>query len=197
MRKFIILACVLFFAATLKAQNDSSVPLPSQRVEDAILRIVNEYPQATLQDIYKSFYQAHFGPQHFITDTASVRRYLHEEIQIAGTDTVPAPYEEPVGANNQYVRIHLRSVIEGKMAEEELLRAFLQSNNTSQSTIPWAEEWQTIVSIVDRLKVSVPADEALRSALSECASKDQAVRHSEQYRQAYHPHYRVVKKDIR
>ena len=42
------------------------------------------YPESTLQDIYKSFYQEHFGPGHIISDTASARRYLMRELSEMG-----------------------------------------------------------------------------------------------------------------
>ena len=43
-------------------------------VHSAIERQLATYPESTLQDIYKSFYQEHFGPGHIISDTASARR---------------------------------------------------------------------------------------------------------------------------
>ena len=46
----------------------------------AIERQLAVYPESTLQDVYKAFYQEHFGPEHMITDTAAVRNYLDYEL---------------------------------------------------------------------------------------------------------------------
>lgn len=43
-------------------------------IRAAIERQLAAYPESTLQDVYKSFYQEHFGPEHMIADTTSARR---------------------------------------------------------------------------------------------------------------------------
>ncbi len=55
-------------------------PIDTVAVRSAIERQMATYPESTLQDIYKSFYQEHFGPGHIISDTASARRYLMREL---------------------------------------------------------------------------------------------------------------------
>ena len=49
-------------------------------IRASIERQMATYPQSTLQDIYKSFYQDRFGPGHMISDTASARNYLMREL---------------------------------------------------------------------------------------------------------------------
>ena len=56
----------------------------------------------------------------------------------------------------------------------------------------WAAEWQKIVKIA--LKVNPKwANKKLQAELTEAAEKKQAVRHSEAFRNAYNPHYRIVR----
>ena len=193
---FSTIAILCFAAGSLWAQNNNSTPFSDTDIKKAILQLVADYPEATLQDVYKSFYQAHFGPEHFISDTASVHQYLIYEIEVAKTDIVPAPYYEPTGANGEYIRVHLRCVAEGKVSAETLFHAFIDSKRNRCNAIPWVTEWQKIIETIDRMDLPSLADEELRKTLDEYAQIDQAVRHSEQYRQAYHPHYRIVRKDI-
>lgn len=63
-------------------------------------------------------------------------------------------------------------------------------------TDSWVEEWQKIESIV--LNVC-PAwsDQELQAELREAAQNNQAVRHSEAFRTAYNPHYRLVRNNCK
>ena len=64
--------CVMLSSCKLDAQ--------SLAIREAIDRQMATYPESTLQDVYKSFYQDRFGPGHMISDTASARSYLMREI---------------------------------------------------------------------------------------------------------------------
>ena len=69
----------------------SIVMLQAQEIDKEALRMAVErqlvsYPESTLQDVYKAFYQEHFGPEHMISDTAAVRQYLDYELSIMGDE---------------------------------------------------------------------------------------------------------------
>ena len=74
----------------------------------AIERQLKTYPESTLQDVYKSFYQDHFGPGHMIADTASARQYLMYEL--SQMTEKPAIYYEPTGRKGRFVRVYLSAV---------------------------------------------------------------------------------------
>ena len=57
---------MLLANSTLQAQTDVD-----SLVVNAVNRIVTSYPKATLQDIYKSFFQERFGPGHIIPNEES------------------------------------------------------------------------------------------------------------------------------
>ena len=48
----------------------SAQEIDKMQLRQAIEHQLAVYPQSTLQDVYKAFYQEHFGPEHMITDTA-------------------------------------------------------------------------------------------------------------------------------
>ena len=153
------------------------------------------YPESTLQDIYKSFYQEHFGPGHIISDTASARRYLMREL--SEMDKNQSPYFEPTGSQGDYVRVYLSAIADSLISAEQLLDAFVRSANLWQEpTVNWMEKWEAIVSIIQANKMEVQGFETDLPLLTEAAQNNQAVHHSRRYNDAYHPHYRIVERCI-
>ncbi len=152
-----------------------------------------QYPAATLQDLYKSCYQDFFGAEHLMSDTAAARHYLHEELsEYRNTGLTGIPEREPTGFRHRFVRISLSCVTEGKMSEEELLQRFMEAaSHDNALTGDWVEEWNTIERIAIQ---TVPAwkDSTLQAGLRQAAERHSTVRHSDTYRETYHPHYRIV-----
>ena len=185
----LIIACAIgvLFAAC-------SRPSDLQR---ALTKQLETYPASTIQDVYKTFYQDRFGAEHMIRDTAAVRRYLSYELEVAATDSIANPYYEPTGAEGRFVRVFLRGVNEGLITEEELLDAFLKSAKpTAQPEQTWAEQWAQILSSLDKTELEQLDPDSVLPELQIAAETERAVHHSNSYRQAYHPHYRIVEKSI-
>lgn len=138
-------------------------------VRSAIERQLVTYPESTLQDIYKSFYQEHFGPGHIISDTASARRYLMRELSEMGK--TQSPYFEPTGSQGDYIRVYLSAVANSLITAEQLLDAFVRSANSRQEpTVSWMEKWETIVSIIQANKIELEGFETDLPLLTEAAA---------------------------
>ena len=164
-------------------------------VRSAIERQMATYPESTLQDIYKSFYQEHFGPGHIISDTASARSYLMRELSEMGK--TQSPYFEPTGSQGDYVRVYLSVVADSLITAEQLLDAFVRSANSRQEpNVNWIDKWETIVSIIQANKIELEGFETDLPLLTEAARNSQAVHHSRRYNEVYHPHYRIVERSI-
>ena len=164
-------------------------------IRAAIERQMAAYPKSTLQDIYKSFYQEHFGPCHIISDTASARRYLMRELSEMGK--TQSPYFEPTGSQGDYVRVYLSAIADSLITAEQLLDAFVRSANLWQEpTVSWMEKWEAIVSIIQANKMGIEGFETDLPLLTKASRNDQAVHHSRPYNEAYHPHYRIVERSI-
>jgi len=189
MRK-LLLVLALACSFSLFGQSIDTIAMRS-----AIERQLATYPESTLQDIYKSFYQEHFGPGHIISDTASARRYLMRELSEMGKTA--SPYFEPTGSQGDYVRVYLSAVADSLITAEQLLDAFVRSANSWQEpTISWMEKWEAIVSIIQANKFELEGFETDLPLLTEAARNNQAVHHSRRYNEAYHPHYRIVEHSI-
>ena len=155
----------------------------------------SDYPESMLQDVYKAFYQDYFGPEHMITDTVAVANYLSQELETMGTHPMPL-YYEPIGLNGDYVRVYLNAVADGKITADELLRAFIDSASVNDSRCyDWESLWKAIVDVLDDVKPGLGTSEE-HEALLQASHENRAVHHSSVYRNAYHPHYRIVEHNI-
>ena len=183
----IIIACVLLSSCRQKEN--------PQTLQGTLEQQLATYPESRLQDIYKSFYQDHFGPGHLISDTESVRRYLYSEL--SENDVSFPVYYEFTGCEGRFVRVFLSAVADSLISAEELLDAFVRSANEYQEPQKeWITEWEEIVRAIHDTRVMVNGFEADEPKLAQAARKNQAVHHSPAYNAAYHPHYRIVKRDI-
>ena len=167
----------------------------NKRIEEAVNTLIGKYPEATLQDIYKSFYQERFGPGHMIPNVENARNYLMSEMEQAAENT--GDYFEPTGSEGKYVRIYLNAVSDGKISTEQLLDAFVESaNNVEPRSDKWADQWTNIVKVIEEKQLPVKMDDELKQWLKECSEQEEAVHHSEAYNQVYRPHYRIVERNI-
>ena len=67
MRRFLFTSMLLAVVLVASAQEHCTL---QERVASAVERMLADYPQSTLQDIYKSFFQDRFGPGHIVPDSA-------------------------------------------------------------------------------------------------------------------------------
>ena len=175
------------------------VAIPCDNEDKAIrqmcVEIHEQYPVATLQDVYKTCYQDYFGAEHLMSDTAAARKYLLMELEeCRDTDMSLMPKREPTGFRHRFTRVNLASVVEGELTEAQLLAKFFEAASKDNAFgDSWAEEWQKIENIA--LQVCPDwEDEQLQAELRLAAKGKHAVRHSETFRNTYNPHYRIVRR---
>lgn len=146
------------------------------------------YPLMQPTDAVKLIYQNEFGGGHLIRDEEACLNYLRREYADLEKDQT-APLCEDIG--NGIVRVNLTALKEEDLAQ--LGKAFVDSA---------AKHKGTLDSFLNKLEVlrTLTAEgvfafdlDALNSYLSEYeAAGYPAVSHSEQYRQAYKPAYRIL-----
>jgi len=154
------------------------------------------YPAAHLQDLYKAFFQAEFGPEHIISDTLSAGKYLDRELQIPDSSKV---YCEPLGTDSSYFRVHLSAVQRGLLTRDELFDAFVRGSRKiePQDIVEWKDKWDEIVLTIESMNLSLPDFESDKMAIDSLLnSGNYAFHHSQAFRDNYAPHYRIVRKDI-
>lgn len=156
-------------------------------MENEFLEIIRQheqrYPQMELQDYGKLAYQSEFGPEHMVKDEAQTFFYLRKEWEdMDGTD---APcMQETIG--NGLCRFHLGMEEDTEKASVLLTKLFVMTAK---------EHIGSEMGLMERLEqlreLSVPGmEEWLTKYKAEGCSP---VHHSRQFRDAYHPHYRLLR----
>ena len=175
---------------------------PSRTLTQDIIGIeLSKYPESRVQDIYKSFCQDNLGPGHLIPDPASAANYLKEELRTYKEDLDSLRYEAPaepycfVGDQRHYVRVDLSVILDSLVTEEAFLDAFVRSANEGKHATEeeWAEKWKEVAGILRKAFKDLPdLDPDLHTLDSLMAEGHYIVSHSPAFRNAYHPHYRII-----
>ena len=174
-------------------------------VRQAIARQLADYPETRVLDLYKSFCQDNLGPEHLIANVESARNYLESELQTYREDLaaarypVPAQRAVPVGDQGNYVRVDLSTVLDGILTPEAYLDAFVRSANEGKKVTPeqWIAKWQEVAGTIRKHFPDIPDAEKDLAALDALIAEGHLIiSHSPVFRDTYHPHYRIIARDI-
>lgn len=159
---------------------------------------LRNYPESTLQDIYKNFFQDAFGPGHLMADTDACLNYLQIELGKFETDKIKT-LVEPLGYENNFVRVDLSVIKDGIVSYEDYARAFIESGVyfTTPDPEEWISEWNQIIKVIESLDLEIQDYEADKEKLSKMLDNgDFVVHHSQKFIDSYKPHYRIIYKEI-
>ena len=176
-----------------------SVAVSAQDVEGFVNRQMQAYPKSRLLDIYKSCFQDYMGAEHLVSDRQRVKAYLDEELNTTSLDDLMPWYYEPCGIDSSYYRVSIRAIKESLVSEDLLLNAFIRSANTEKrpSVESWSKRWHKIIGTIDQMKLDLPKFQEDKQFIDSVLSVGKyAISHSPDYREAYHPHYRIVERSI-
>ena len=170
----------------------------AQDIQSFIRQQMFLYPKSHVLDLYKSCFQDYMGAEHLISDRKQVKSYLDEELANIDIDDLPKWPYEPCGIKGRYVRISLRSVKEGLITEDMLLDAFVRSANIKRPSVKsWSRRWHKIIGTIDKMNLNLPDYDREKQFIDSILSVGKyAISHSSDYREAYHPHYRIVERRI-
>ena len=189
MKKLILLSIILIVSVSVSAQD----------IPEFVIRQMETYPQSRLLDIYKSCFQDYMGAEHLVTDRQQVKAYLDEELNTTTLEDLLPWLYEPCGAEGNYVRVSIRTVKEGIISADFLLDAFIRSANLGNrpSVESWRYRWHEILEVIDTMDLNYPNYKVDKLFIDSILSVGKyAISHSPEYREAYHPHYRIVERNI-
>ena len=174
-----------------------SIIASAQDIQTFVQKQMETYPKSRLLDIYKSCFQDYMGAEHLVSDRQRVKAYLDEELQSTSLDSLMTWLYEPCGVNGRYVRVSIRAIKEGLIKEDMLLDAFIRSANTSErpSVESWCDRWHVIIGTIEQMQLQLPNYDKDKQFIESILSAGKyAISHSPEYRETYHPHYRIVEK---
>ena len=176
-----------------------SIFASAQDIQTFVQKQMETYPKSRLLDIYKSCFQDYMGAEHLVSDRQRIKAYLDEELQSTSLDSLMTWLYEPCGVDGRYVRVSIRAIKEGLIKEDMLLDAFIRSANTSErpSIESWRDRWHVIIGTIEQMQLQLPNFDKDKQFIESILSAGKyAISHSPEYREAYHPHYRIVEKGI-
>ena len=159
-------------------------------LEDILLQHFDRYPQMQPQDAVKLIYQQEFGPGHLIKDEKKALEFLRQEMAGVGEPLPGEALYESIG--NGLCRLNLRPCKAKGIPMEDILRLFMETANNTQG------DKKRFIAGIHVLQKLAEADETpfepvlLDIFLANYPKNCPAVHHSDAYRLAYLPAYRVV-----
>lgn len=159
-----------------------------EELEQILLQHIRRYPEMQPQDIVKLIYQNEFGGGHLITDEQKCLDHLRREYAgVAKKAHLPAA--EAIG--NGIYRIHLGAISPDKL--EQLGRDFIASAREHSGTqADFFRKLELLKSLSGSACFPFSVDALLTYLQQYLASGCPRVSHSDGYRRAYAPAYRVI-----
>ena len=165
--------------------------------EDFVRSYFLKYPEATLQDIYKGSFQDVFGPAHLLTNREAVENYINREIETAesleGEDYVPC------GWQGNFLQVNLKVIADGRVPISDFIDAFMASAKGIDTTLTptFVEDWKLIQEAVRTVAPTLEGFSEDSTLLANLLSEGKyVVHHSRKFNQHYHPHYRIIRRDL-
>ncbi len=162
----------------------------SQTTTEWILSHCRRYPALGPEDVLKGLHQSVFGCGHLVTDEAAGLRALQAELSAPpAADTGP----NPETLDGDFCRLHLRYLPENGLAPETLFRLFALSAQAPAGDAALLEEkLACLLALAQSGQLPFSCEETARAAADWRAAGFPARRHSEPFRRAYRPAYRVL-----
>ena len=165
--------------------------------EDFVRSYFLKYPEATLQDIYKGSFQDVFGPAHLLTNREAVENYINREMETAesleGEDYVPC------GWQGNFYQVNLKVIADGRIPMDDFVDAFMASANGIDTTLTqaWLEEWEELQQATRKIVPHLQGFKEDSTLLANLLKQGKyVVHHSRKFNQYYHPHYRIIRRDL-
>ena len=158
-------------------------------LKDVLLTHFDRYPLMEPQDAVKLIYQQEFGPEHAVKDAKKALIMLKQEMD-ALTPKPGEPLYESIG--NGLCRLNLRPCKAKGIPLEDILRLFAETANVTQGD---KKKFITGIHVLQKLaeEDETPFEPVLLDIfLAKYPKSCPAVHHSDAYRLAYQPAYRVV-----
>ncbi len=165
--------------------------MSSQPFRDLILFHRDSYPLSEPRDFYKLIYQGVFGVGHIISEKA--KDYLVEEAnRVNLKDYLDRELVEPVAPDGKMVRIYLRPFMRAHLSLDQLFNVMIKSAKMQGDQELFKTYWGSFLEMVDSGDLSF--DPVKMKALKENMERHgiKPRHHTEPYRDAYYPAYRVV-----
>jgi hypothetical protein len=152
---------------------------------------LQRYPAMQLCDIYKLLHQAALGSAHAV-DALGARARLDAEIAALG-DGPAEPLTDVISPDGRLARVHLRAYVSQGHNVDALLDAFVKTAQTYPGSRDKLDRFcGCLGDLAAAGKIPFTREDTVNYFAGIGAQGYPVVHHSEAYRHAYRPAYRVV-----
>ena len=150
------------------------------------------HPAMTAQDVVKLVFQAHCGCGHLLGDEESVAAYIRKE-EASLTPDASEPLTEPLG--DHYVRLHMRRAMAEGITPLWIARMMQLSAKPTDDLSDRKSAFNALCQLSET-EVGFSQEELLPLARRLVAAPAWLPGHSQAYRDAYAPAYRVISREM-
>ncbi len=159
-----------------------------EKTRALLLRHGFAYPILQTEDIFKYLFQSAFGCEHLVSSDGAALDSIGREYGTVSTKTAPRLDR----LDGEYSRVHL-SWLNGGLSSETLARLFCLSAKKEQGGKALLEEKLRVAKELVADGLLPPSCTDFETALDEWRAMDYpALHHSDAFRAAYRPAYRVI-----
>ena len=151
----------------------------------------------TTQDVYKLFYQAAFGVEHILADSAEATSYLMSELDSVDSVMPGELLLERISLENELVRVNLRPFKALNLSPSLLVQVMFQSaRETIPDTLMFYRMWNEFSALVRFGLLKFPSDDVKEWESRIEITVTKPVHHSTENAVSNQPAYRVVRRAI-
>lgn len=153
------------------------------------------HPSMQLQDLIKLCYQAAFGPEHMLADVERAKTYFMQEYNATPADA-SAPLFEPL--SDTFCRVNLSAWKAKDLDADTLFELFVASagNSTAGTETDFDLCIKDVEEIITKGLLSFSLEEWKQYYAAYKENGIHPVHHSDAYRQAEQPAYRLVRRNL-
>lgn len=163
----------------------------NNRTRNLIMEHYHTYPDLQIQDLFKFLFQSSFGCEHLLTDSSATVDYIQKE----AADCYPHIGELIEPLDREYCRVHLDYLKKGLNAETFGKLFFLSAKSNKCGKKVLEEKLSVMKELIKEGLLPFSEEKANEAIAKWCELGYPACHHSEQFRNAYHPAYRLLKKE--
>lgn len=157
------------------------------RLEELIIQHSHRYPKLCARDLFKFIYQSAYGCEHLINDNDALAARISEE-HVA----IPRSTPDKIDALGKYCRVGL-SYLDRGLSAKTLAKLFaLSAKREADGEARLAVGISTLTELIESGQLALNREEYRRELALWREAGYPPVHHSEEFRRAYSPSYRVI-----
>ena len=163
-----------------------------EETKAALISHYKRYPKAQLQDLFKYVYQSSFGCEHLISSPEAVEAYIKAEAETCVSEGIEEMVEPLDG---DYCRVHLGYLKEGLCSSTLAQFFYLSAGHVEEGKERLEEKLSALAEAVEDGLLPFEKETVAEAIVKWREAGYPACHHSEAFRTAYAPAYRLIKKE--